>query len=53
MFLDIGVFSALGWTTGLAVGIFFHRKAPIRNLLAGLGGSYGFVNNRVSLRPYS
>jgi hypothetical protein len=50
MLLDIGVFSAIGWTAGLFVGLFFHRNAPVRNLLAGVGGSYGFVNNRVSLK---
>lgn len=50
MLLDVGVFSALGWTAGLFVGLFFHRNAPVRNLLAGVGGSYGFVNNRVSLK---
>ena len=51
--LDIGVFSAFGWTFGLAAGIFFHRSAPIRSLFAGIGGSYGFVNNRVHLKKYA
>lgn len=50
MFLDISVFSAIGWTVGLGAGLFFHRKAPIRNLFAGVGGGYGFVNNRMSLK---
>lgn len=50
MLLDISVFSAIGWTVGLGAGLFFHRKAPIRNLLAGVGGGYGFVNNRMSLK---
>lgn len=51
MFLDISVFSLIGWSVGLGAGLFFHRKAPIRNLLAGVGGGYGFVNNRMSLKP--
>jgi hypothetical protein len=52
-FLDISVFSAIGWTLGVGAGIFFHKAAPIRNLLAGVGGSYGFVNNRVNLKQYA
>jgi hypothetical protein len=51
--LDIGVFSALGWTLGLGAGLFFHRSGPIRSLLAGVGGSYGFVVNRVHLKQYA
>lgn len=51
--LDITAFSAVGWTLGLAAGIFFHRAAPIRNIFAGIGGSYGFVNNRVALKKYA
>jgi hypothetical protein len=51
--LDIVVFSAIGWTVGLGAGIFFHRAAPIRNLFAGIGGSYGFVANRVALKKYA
>ncbi len=50
--LDITVFSAVGWTVGLAAGIFFHQAAPIRGLLAGVGGSYGFMNNKRNLKPY-
>ena len=52
MLLDITVFSAIGWTVGLGAGLLFHRKAPIRNILAGVGGGYGFVSNRVSLKRY-
>jgi hypothetical protein len=52
-FLDIGVFSALGWTLGIGAGLFFHKAAPIRNLFAGIGGSYGFVNNRVHLKQFA
>lgn len=51
--LDIAVFSAIGWTVGLAAGLFFHKAAPIRNLFAGVGGSYGFVANKVNLKNYA
>ena len=50
MVLDISVYSAIGWTAGLAVGMFFFKKAPVRNILAGMGGGYGFVANRRSLK---
>ena len=50
MVLDMSLYSAIGWTTGLAVGLFFFKKAPVRNLLAGVGGGYGFVSNRKSLK---
>jgi hypothetical protein len=50
--LDMGVFSAFGWGVGIGVGIFFHRVQPIRSLLAGVGGSYGFVINKVNLKNY-
>ena len=53
MVLDISVFSGIGWTLGLGVGLFFSRKAPIRNILAGMGGGYGFVSNRMSLKAYT
>jgi hypothetical protein len=52
-FLDIGVFSLLGWSVGLGASLFFRQKAPVRNLLAGVGGSYGFVLNRVHLKQYA
>jgi len=50
--LDIAVFSVIGWTIGIGAGIFFHKAAPIRSLLAGMGGSYGFVANRTNLKAY-
>ena len=53
MVLDISVYSVMGWTLGLGAGLFFHRKAPIRNLMAGAGGSYGFVINRMNLKQYA
>jgi hypothetical protein len=52
-FLDIGIFSLLGWSVGLGASLFFRKKAPVRNLLAGVGGSYGFVLNRVHLKQYA
>ena len=52
MVLDITVFSGIGWTAGLAAGLFFHRKAPIRSVMAGIGGGYGFVSNRMALKGY-
>jgi hypothetical protein len=51
--LDIGVFSIIGWTVGLGAGLFFRQKLPIRNLFAGIGGSYGFVLNRIHLRQFA
>ncbi len=51
--LDVAVFSLCGWTAGLVASIFFRQKAPIRHLLAGIGGSYGFVLNRFSLKQYA
>jgi hypothetical protein len=50
--LDIAIFSTIGWSVGLVAGLFFHQKAPIRNLMAGIGGSYGFVNNKYSLKQF-
>jgi hypothetical protein len=32
--LDFAVFSVIGWTIGIGAGIFFHKAAPIRSLLA-------------------
>ena len=51
--LDIGVFSAMGWGAGLAAGLFFKRGAPVKYVLMGVGGSYGFVLNRVNLKQYA
>jgi hypothetical protein len=50
MVLDISVFSVIGWTLGIGAGLFFTRQAPIRYLLAGVGGGYGFVNNRMHIQ---
>ena len=52
MLLDISVFSVIGWTVGLGAGIFFRNKAPVRSLLAGVGGGYGFVSNRMNIKSF-
>jgi len=44
--LDLGTFSLLGYGVGLVASIFFHR--PIRYVAAGVGGSYGIVQNQQS-----
>jgi len=44
--LDLGTFSLLGYGVGLVASIFFHR--PIRYVVAGVGGSYGIVQNQQS-----
>jgi hypothetical protein len=48
--LDITIFSLIGWTVGIGAGVFFHKSGPIRSLLAGVGGSYGFVANQVHFK---
>ncbi len=44
--MDLGTFSLLGYGVGLVASIFFHR--PIRYVAAGVGGSYGIVQNQQS-----
>lgn len=48
--LDLAVYSTIGYAFGLGVGFFFKNKQVVRNALAGVGGSYGFVLNKHSLR---
>lgn len=43
-FLDLGTFSLLGYGVGLVASVFFRR--PIRYVAAGVGGSYGIVQNQ-------
>lgn len=50
--LDISIFSIAGWSAGLLAGIFFHNSAPVRHILAGVGGSYGLIANRTHLKQY-
>lgn len=45
-FLDLATFSLAGLGIGLAASIFFRRSYPIRNFAAGVGGSYGIVQNK-------
>ena len=45
-FLDLGAYSIAGYGAGIVVGLFFTRGRIIRNALAGVGGSYGFVINK-------
>lgn len=43
-FLDLGTYSLIGLSVGFVASIFFHR--PIRYFGAGIGGSYGVVQNK-------
>jgi hypothetical protein len=45
-FLDLAVYSLAGYGLGIGASILFKNKSVIRNLFAGLGGSYGFTLNR-------
>ena len=47
-FLDLVVYSIGGYVVGFGASILFKNKAPIRNVLAGLGGSYGFAINKAN-----
>jgi len=47
-FLDLVVYSVGGYAIGLGASILFKNKAPIRNVLAGIGGSYGFAINKAN-----
>lgn len=47
-FLDLGVFSLLGFTVGVGASLFFRRGYIIRNFAAGFGGSYAVVQNQNS-----
>lgn len=45
-FLDLVVFSGMGYVAGIGASIFFRHRLPIKSVAAGLGGSFAFVNNR-------
>ncbi len=45
-FLDLTVYSIAGYGVGIGLSIFFRQKAIIRNIAAGIGGSYGFALNK-------
>jgi len=51
-FLDLAVYSLAGWGAGLGLSIFFRQKAVVRNIAAGIGGSYGFTLNRRSFNLF-
>jgi len=44
----LAVYSLAGWGVGLGLSMFFKQKAVIKNIAAGIGGSYGFAINRAS-----
>jgi len=46
--LDLVVYSIGGYAIGFGASLLFKNKAPIRNVLAGLGGSYGFAINKAN-----
>lgn len=43
-FLDVAAYSLLGFGVGLVASLVFHR--PVRYFAAGVGGSYGIVQNK-------
>lgn len=49
-FLDLAVYSLAGYGVGLGLSIFFKQKGIVRNIAAGIGGSYGFSLNRANFR---
>lgn len=48
-FLDLTVYSLAGYAFGIGLSVFFKQKSIIRNLCAGVGGSYGFALNKNKL----
>ena len=51
-FLDLAVYSIAGYSIGVGLSIFFKQKSSIRNLAAGIGGSYGFALNRANFARF-
>lgn len=47
-FLDLAVYSLVGYGVGIGLSIFFKQKSLIRNFAAGIGGSYGFALNKAN-----
>lgn len=43
-FLDVAAYSLLGLSVGFVASLVFHRR--IRYFAAGVGGSYGIVENK-------
>lgn len=51
--LDLGVYSAIGYSVGLLTGVLFRNGQGLRYALSGMGGSYGFVINKSNLKQYA
>ena len=47
-FLDLAVYSIAGYGVGIGLSIFFRQKSIIRNIAAGIGGSYGFAISKAN-----
>lgn len=47
-FLDLAVYSIAGYAIGFGLSIFFKQKTPIKNFVAGIGGSYGLALNKTN-----
>ncbi len=43
--LDLVVYSAFGYTAGIGASLLFRNKAFVRNMAAGMGGSYAYILN--------
>ena len=43
--LDLMVYSAFGYAFGIGASVLFRGKGKIRNIAAGVGGSYAYVLN--------
>ena len=43
--LDLVVYSTFGYAVGIGASVLFRNKAPVRNLAAGVGGSYAYILN--------
>ena len=50
--IDLVVYSGIGFTAGMAASIFFKNKSVIRNVWAGVGGSYGFMINKHQFKQF-
>ena len=47
--LDLFMYSAIGYGVGTGVSLLTRNRYVVKNLIAGVGGSYGFVINKDSL----
>ena len=46
--LDLFTYSTMGYIGGIMAGIIFKQRYAVRNLAAGIGGSYGYLLNKNS-----